>query len=116
MRALSYQTALGLVIAAALGSSNAAPPTPSNAVSAADPGARVAPQRYQSALHNYQALQDPAPPVADWRAANRRVHEAGGWRAYLREAQQSGAAPATPAAPAAAASKPAAPAADGHQH
>lgn len=26
-------------------------------------------------------------PVQDWRAANERVGEIGGWRAYLREAQ-----------------------------
>ena len=29
-------------------------------------------------------------PVADWREANDRAGEIGGWRAYLREAQQDG--------------------------
>ena len=113
MSAPSHKTALGLAIAAALGSSIAAPIAPTDPVSAAAPGARVAPQRYQSALQHYQPLQDPSPPVADWRAANRRVHEAGGWRAYLREAQ-SGSSPATPPAPAA--SGPAARDAGAHQH
>ncbi len=35
------------------------------------------------------------PPVTDWRATIDRVHQAGGWKAYLREAQQpAGATPA----------------------
>lgn len=33
----------------------------------------------------YQRWRDA--PVADWRAANERVHAAGGWRVYLRETQ-----------------------------
>lgn len=34
---------------------------------------------------HYQGWRDA--PVADWRTANDRVGEAGGWRAYLRESQ-----------------------------
>lgn len=110
MTALSLKTALGLAIAAAATGGGAA--TPDKPSHPADANARVAPQRYQPALQHYQTLQDPAPPVADWPAANRRVHEAGGWRAYLREAQ-SGVAPATTPAPGA--SSPAR-SAGGHQH
>jgi hypothetical protein len=35
-------------------------------------------------LANYQRWRDE--PVADWRRANDRVGEIGGWRTYLREA------------------------------
>lgn len=38
---------------------------------------------------HYQSWRDE--PLADWRAANDRVGEIGGWRTYLREAQQDGA-------------------------
>lgn len=31
-------------------------------------------------------------PVKDWRAANARVGEVGGWRTYLRESQRDGGA------------------------
>ncbi|MFN3715972.1 MAG: hypothetical protein ACK4R8_04495 [Thiobacillus sp.] len=37
----------------------------------------------------YQAWRDT--PIADWRALNDRVHAVGGWRAYLREAQDAAA-------------------------
>ena len=44
-------------------------------------------------LKHYQKWRDE--PVQDWSAANARVGEIGGWRTYLREAQQGegGAAP-----------------------
>jgi hypothetical protein len=32
-------------------------------------------------------------PLEDWRQANERVGEIGGWRTYLREAQQDGDGP-----------------------
>lgn len=38
----------------------------------------------------YQNWRDE--PLQDWRAANARVDEIGGWRTYLREAQQAGGA------------------------
>ncbi len=38
------------------------------------------------------------PPVSDWRATIDRVQRAGGWKAYLREAQQPTASAQTPAA------------------
>jgi hypothetical protein len=37
---------------------------------------------------HYQAWQDA--PLKDWRQANDRVGEIGGWRTYLRESQQDG--------------------------
>ena len=36
----------------------------------------------------YQGWRDE--PLQDWRQANERVGEIGGWRTYLREAQQDG--------------------------
>ncbi|HPR45892.1 MAG TPA: hypothetical protein PLZ13_16370 [Ottowia sp.] len=60
----------------------------------------TAAQDARPVLEGYHAWQD-APP-ADWIRANQTVHEAGGWRAYAREAAAarrrpaaSGAAPAT---------------------
>ncbi|MGE5318727.1 MAG: hypothetical protein ACM3KD_00970 [Hyphomicrobiaceae bacterium] len=41
-------------------------------------------------LH-YQGWRDE--PLQDWRKANDRVREIGGWRNYLREAQQAGDGP-----------------------
>ena len=35
-------------------------------------------------------------PVADWRETNERVHAVGGWRTYLREAQQDDAGSGDP--------------------
>ncbi|MCU7373624.1 hypothetical protein PEC18_23065 [Paucibacter sp. O1-1] len=40
-----------------------------------------------SALQHYKPLSEAE--LADWRAANRRVQQAGGWRAYAREAAAS---------------------------
>jgi hypothetical protein len=37
------------------------------------------------ALQHYKPSRLDA-PVSDWPASNRRVHEAGGWRAYAKEA------------------------------
>lgn len=39
----------------------------------------------------YQGWRDE--PLEDWRKANERVGEIGGWRTYLRESQQGGDAP-----------------------
>jgi hypothetical protein len=36
----------------------------------------------------YQGWRDE--PLQDWREANERVGEIGGWRTYLRESQQGG--------------------------
>jgi hypothetical protein len=52
-----------------------------------DPKAEVPPARHTSALQHYKPLSEAEP--ADWRASNRRVQEAGGWRAYAREAAAS---------------------------
>ena len=52
-----------------------------------DPKAEVPPARPPSALQRYKPLGEAE--LADWRAANRRVQEAGGWRAYAREAAAS---------------------------
>jgi hypothetical protein len=48
----------------------------------ADPPERAA----VTLLKQYQGWRDE--PLQDWRQANERVGEIGGWRTYLREAQQ----------------------------
>lgn len=45
-------------------------------------------QAAPGAFGRYQAWRDE--PLLDWREANKRVGEAGGWRTYLRESQQGG--------------------------
>ncbi|SDT87977.1 hypothetical protein [Halopseudomonas salegens] len=55
-------------------------------VLAADPADATAPvagQEYHSPLADYQRWQYPSP--GDWRAANDRVAEIGGWQAYAAE-------------------------------
>lgn len=42
---------------------------------------------YRSPLSAYQAFEDPDP--LDWKKANDRVGEIGGWRVYSREAFES---------------------------
>lgn len=42
---------------------------------------------YQSALSNYRVYDDN--PPGDWRAANDRVREIGGWRTYAKEAYEA---------------------------
>lgn len=92
-----------LAVAATLGSAAAAPPDPADPL-ATTPAPIVKPPVPASGA----AVADPG--VGDWRQANRRVHEAGGWRALLRESQAANAPappPASPVRPAAASSVPA---------
>ena len=42
--------------------------------------------QYRSSLHGFRALGDEK--VGDWRKANETVQQIGGWRTYLKEAQQ----------------------------
>lgn len=44
---------------------------------------------YQSALEGYRPFADEKP--IPWKAANDTVHRRGGWRAYAKEAENSGA-------------------------
>jgi len=75
-----------------------------------NPRAEVPPPRTPAALRGYRPATTPEP--GQWREANDNVARIGGWKTYLREAQQADAAPAAaPAAPAASASRPA-----GHHH
>lgn len=78
--ALPYLAAC-LLAGAALSELAQARPNPT------DPKAEVPPVRHQSALQHYKPLSEAE--LADWRSANRRVQEAGGWRAYAREAAAS---------------------------
>jgi hypothetical protein len=57
-----------------------------------DPQAPVPQTVHRSALAGYRAYQALPPP--DWRAANDKVGRIGGWRVYLREAQQPATDPA----------------------
>jgi hypothetical protein len=50
--------------------------------------AQPAPQPLAAPFDQYRNFREQ--PVADWREVNDRVHEAGGWRTYLREAHQDG--------------------------
>ncbi len=50
--------------------------------------AEPAPEALAAPFDKYQNFRDE--PLADWRQANDRVNEVGGWRTYLREAQQDG--------------------------
>ena len=54
-----------------------------HAAEAAPPEAAAA-----APFKQYQGWRDE--PLQDWRQANERVGEIGGWRTYLREAQQDG--------------------------
>ncbi len=71
-------------LALTLGSALAAPPDPADA-RITSPAPRVQAPAAASAA----AVTDPG--VGDWRRANRRVAEAGGWRALLRESQAASA-------------------------
>lgn len=42
---------------------------------------------YQSAFTSYQPFTDK--PLQDWYQANQRVHQIGGWRAYMQQAQKA---------------------------
>ena len=87
------------------GASEARRPDPMN------PKAQVPALIYRSAFQGYRP--NTAADVGSWLDANKAVHQAGGWRAYAREAAQpDAAAPALPAA--STASAPAMPA--GHAH
>lgn len=71
-----------------------------------------APRPTPPAAPSSAAVADPG--VGDWRAANRRVHEAGGWRALLRESQAANAPTADAASAPAPAPKASAASAAGH--
>ena len=49
------------------------------------PMAYAAGQDTSAPFERYQGWRDE--PLQDWRAANQRVGEIGGWRTYLRESQ-----------------------------
>lgn len=70
--------------------------SPTAAAPAAQPGntATAVPKLvYRSALQSFRPWREQAP--GDWRALNDEVTRIGGWRAYLREAQQAPVEPAS---------------------
>lgn len=78
-----------------------------------NPRAEVPPPRPPAALRSYKPATTPEP--GRWREANDDVARIGGWKTYLREAQQPDAAPA-PAYAASAAAAASAPRPAGHHH
>lgn len=76
-----------------------------------NPKAQVPAPVYRSAFQGYRSHAEVE--VGAWLEANKTVHQAGGWRAYAKEAQQPDAAVA-PITAAPAASAPPKPA--GHAH
>lgn len=117
MHKTPYSWVLALAMSAALGwaaPAQAQASSPTTLADPADPKTGTAPLIYRSALQRYQALQDLT--LRDWRAANQRVHEAGGWRVYLRESQASAPASAPSAAPLPADSQRKPAASPAHQH
>jgi hypothetical protein len=81
---MSSRSIPALALAMCLGVAIAAPPDP------ADPRrTSSAPRITPPAPAASNAVVDPG--VGDWRLANRRVLEAGGWRALLRESQAASA-------------------------
>jgi hypothetical protein len=77
-------------------------PSSGHAQDAAQPQAAVPPINHCSVLRPPMAASSPgsAPPPAPsaWREANRAVDQAGGWRAYAREAARTAERPAAGAA------------------
>lgn len=62
-----------------------------------DPKAAVPALRYESAIASYRRPGDEKPVT--WREANDTVTRIGGWRTYLREAQQADVPASAPPAP-----------------
>jgi hypothetical protein len=94
---------LNLALVSAMAAETSAPAAPVGQPDPLDARADVPPAPAPAALRRLRAGS--AQAVEDWRQANDRVARIGGWRTYLREAQQPSPAGS---APAAAASSPAA--------
>ena len=86
----SFRPARGLVAALAATAALAQAPVPENKPSQ-EAGT---PQAYRSVFGDYRPFTDE--PVQSWRRSNDAVRDAGGWRAYAREAQGQGAMPGSP--------------------
>lgn len=97
-----FQVLLHRLVPAALAViSGAAPANPASPTRAdpLDAGASTPAVQYRSPLADYRRHAEQ--PLGSWRQANETVTRIGGWRAYAREAAQTGAAPApAPDAPA----------------
>jgi hypothetical protein len=61
--------------------------SPSAKAAEEKPAAATTPSSAPAPFDQYRPWRDS--PVADWRQANERVGEVGGWRTYLRESQPS---------------------------
>lgn len=76
-----------LLAAASLLLSGASAWAANSAPDPADPKAPVPPLVYKPSLKPYKPQTETE--VSDWRSANERVRQAGGWRAYARESAAS---------------------------
>lgn len=74
--------------------SAAAAQTPAPAANPLDAQAQVPRVKHESSLTPYRRMTDES--VGSWREANDNVGRIGGWRTYLREAQQPDAAASAP--------------------
>lgn len=99
------QRALLAVLSTAALAAPAQPVVPPVKSDPLDPKAAVPALAYESSFSAYRRLGDEK--QVSWREANDTVARIGGWRVYLREAQQPDAVPPGKPASAPAASKPA---------
>lgn len=58
------------------------------AATSAQAAEAAAPEQVEAPFTQYRGWRDE--PLEDWRQANERVGDIGGWRTYLRESQQAG--------------------------
>ena len=108
----SIASGVALAMAAAIlglpsGASAQSAPADARRPDPLNPKAQVPAVAYRSAFLGYRPNAET--DVSAWTDANKTVHEAGGWRAYAKEARQADAA--TAPAPAASAPK-----SKGHEH
>lgn len=87
-------TAFRIVAACALVAGLLVPAAHAGRADPADASAPAPPVLHHSVLSAYRSAEH---RVGDWREVNERVARAGGWRAYLKEAQRADTVPPTPA-------------------
>lgn len=108
-------TSLGLASSASAQTAPAAPAAPAEIrrPDPLNPKAEVPAVAYRSAFKDYRPNAEVE--VGSWKDANSTVHQAGGWRAYAKEARQAD-VPAQPLPAASASSAPAKPVAKPSSH
>jgi hypothetical protein len=87
-----------LVLAPSASAQSTPPADPARRPDPLKPQAQVPPLVYSSAFRGYRPNAETG--VGSWTGANQAVQQAGGWRAYAREARPADAAPPAASAPA----------------